>query len=70
MRAEVCSHCDNYGEDGICSRYGKSIGKIGCCGIYGRKKFNKPFNRKGVVHVIEYREGHPNPLHLGKEGKR
>lgn len=66
MKVEVCSHCDNCGEGGVCARYKKPIAKVGPCGVYAGRKFNKPFNGKGVKQKIEYREAHESPLHLGK----
>jgi hypothetical protein len=67
MKIEVCCHCDNYDPaTGECDRYKKPIKKVGCCGVYARKSFNKPFSGKGMAAVIEYRKGHESPLHLGK----
>ena len=66
MKAEVCNKCENCDEDNICSRYNKHIGRIGCCGIFASKSFHKPFTHRGLVKVIEYREGHKNPLRTGK----
>lgn len=69
MKMKVCSNCDNCGEDGFCTRYGKPISRVGSCGVYSKKKFNKPFNSKGVFNTIRHREKHPDPLHLRKETK-
>jgi hypothetical protein len=69
MKAEVCEHCDNCDGNMICSRYNKPIIKIGCCGIFASKSFHKPFTRRGVNKVIEYRADHTSPLRLGKEGR-
>ena len=69
MKAEVCYHCDNCGEDDVCARYGKPIAKVNACGVFGRRHFQKAFNRKGMKHKIEYRDANPSPLKLGREGK-
>lgn len=69
MKIEVCSHCDNCGEGDICSRYKRHVSKVKCCGLYGLKFFNKPFNGRGVKHQIGHRAEHVNPLHLKKERK-
>ena len=67
MKIEVCQHCDNYDPaTGECARYHRLIRKVGCCGVYARRSFNKPFSAKGMAHVLEYRKGHESPLHTGK----
>jgi hypothetical protein len=50
----------------MCARYKKPIKKVGCCGVFARDRFNKPFNGKGVKNKIDYRKGHESPLHTGK----
>jgi hypothetical protein len=67
MKAEVCSKCDNCDEDFVCARYNRPIARIGCCGVAASKTFHKPFTRRGVDKVIEYRETHKSPLRAGKE---
>jgi len=62
MKQAVCSKCGNCDEDFVCSRYNRPIARIGACGVAASKSFHKPFTRRGVVKVIEYREGHRNPL--------
>ena len=69
MKIEVCQHCDNCGDGDICSRYTRHVSKVRACGVWGRKSFNKPFSGKGMAHVIEYRKGHIDPLHIQKERK-
>lgn len=70
MKAKVCERCDNYdAETEVCARYNRPIGRINACSIAAAKSFHKPFTRRGVDKVIEYRQGNTSPLRLGKEAK-
>lgn len=64
MKKEVCRKCDNYDEGtSMCSRYKRIIQRVKSCGLNVSGKFNRPFNRKGMLAQREFMKNGRSPLH-------